>query len=192
MSLKLKRLLMALICLITLPPLSLVGLYLWVHFEGNFHPVVSGQIYRSGQLNALELGQRTEQVGLKSVLNLRGVNSDAPWYQEELQASKALGLTHLDYTLSASSAVSPEQLKTILQMIEEAPKPLLIHCTDGADRSGLISAVYLLHLGQTQEMAKEQLSWHFGHFPYLLWSFSRAMDESFNSYIRPQPSIDTH
>lgn len=183
MALKFKRLLIALTLIIVLPILSLVAFYLWVHFEGNFHPVVDHQIYRSGQLDANSLKQRTQEVGLKSILNLRGVNADAPWYQEEMRVAQDLGLEHLDFTLSASTPVSSEELKTILGMIDKAPKPLLIHCTDGADRSGLVSAVYLLSVGQPISVASDQLSLHFGHFPYLIWSFSKAMDESLKRYL---------
>jgi protein tyrosine/serine phosphatase len=184
MALKFKRLLIGLTLLVVLMPLSLVAFYLWVHLEGNFHPVIDHEIYRSGQLNNTELKKRAEEIGLKSILNLRGVNSDAPWYQEEMKASKDLGLEHLDFTLSASTPVSAQELKTIIEMIHQAPKPLLIHCTDGADRSGLISAVYLLSVGQPISTAREQLSLQFGHFPYLIWSFSRAMDQSLESYLQ--------
>ena len=186
MPLILKRFLMALGLLVLTPPLGLVGFYLWVHHAGNFHEVVKHEIYRSGQLNAMELTQRTQEVGLKSILNLRGENADAPWYREEMETSQSLGIQHMDFTLSASTPVTPEQLQTILKMIEGSPKPLLIHCTDGADRSGLVSAVYLLKVGQTQPQALEQLSWHFGHFPYLLWTFSKAMDESLKTYLEQQ------
>jgi hypothetical protein len=187
MTRPLKRLLLALITLILSPVLGLVSFYAWVHFAGNFHEVGRHEVYRSGQLNATELAQRTQQVGLKSILNLRGENLDAPWYQEEIITSKALGLLHLDFSLSASTPVKTEQLKAILQLIDSAPKPLLIHCTDGADRSGLVSAVYLLRAGENTEKAKEQLSWRFGHFPHLLWTFTRAMDESLDLYLSESP-----
>ncbi len=182
-----KRLILVVSTLLLSPVLSLVGFYAWVHFAGNFHEVARHQVYRSGQLNATELAHRTQEVGLKSILNLRGENPDAPWYQEEILAAKALGLLHMDVSLSASTPVNTEQLKAILQLIDSAPKPLLIHCTDGADRSGLVSAVYLLRAGENTAKAKEQLSWRFGHFPHLLWTFTRAMDQSLALYLSESP-----
>ena len=73
-------------------------------------------------------------------------------------------------------------LETILAMMRQAPKPLVIHCRSGADRSGLIAALYLFTIeGKRAETAAQQLSLFYGHFPYL-WSRSGAMDHSFWLY----------
>src|SRR5690348_13052593 len=47
---------------------------------GNFHSVVAGKCYRSGQPSAdfLETVQRTHDI--KAVLNLRDENEGEPWY----------------------------------------------------------------------------------------------------------------
>ncbi len=187
MTLPFKRALIVLSTLVLSPVLGLVCFYAWVHFAGNFHEVDPHAVYRSGQLNATELTLRSKEVGLKSILNLRGENLEAPWYQEEIKTAKALGLLHLDVSLSASTPVKTEQLQALLKLIDSAPKPLLIHCTDGADRSGLVSAVYLLSAGENTEKAKAQLSWRYGHFPHLLWTFTQAMDESLERYLNETP-----
>jgi protein tyrosine/serine phosphatase len=125
-----------------------------------------------------------EQRHLKSILNLRGSNPGEVWFDEEMRVSNAHHLTHLDIALSAGTVVSPEQIQSILQMIDQAPKPLLVHCTDGADRTGLVLGLYLEQRGIDAQSAHEQLSWRYGHFPHLRWSFTKAMDESFESYER--------
>jgi hypothetical protein len=64
------------------------------------------------------------------------------------------------------------------------PKPMLIHCWGGADRTGLASALYLYGVKhQGSDQAAEQLSWRYGHLPYLWWSKTRAMDNTFNRYV---------
>jgi undecaprenyl-diphosphatase len=121
------------------------------------------------------------------VLNLRGANQDATWYQEEVENASRLGILHMDVSLSAGTALDTEQMEGLLQMIRKAPKPLLIHCTDGADRSGLLSALSVLDSGQTAGQAQQHLSIRFGHFPYLWWSYTQAMDQSLAQYIRSKP-----
>src|SRR5438105_1672086 len=81
--------------------------------------------------------------------------------------------------LSAHSFVTRQQIDEVLNIIRNAPKPLLVHCTSGADRSGLVSALYrLADEGASVDQADRQLSLIYGHFPYLT-SRSKAMDDSF-------------
>ncbi len=187
MPLLYKRILALMSTLLLTPFMALLGLYSWIHFGGNFHEVVKGELYRSGQLSTEVFRQKTQELGLKSVLNLRGVNLDSPWYQEEIENSQNLGLLHMDVSLSAGTVLDSEQILGLLKMIREAPKPLLIHCTDGADRSGLVSAVSLVDLGQSATKAKEQLSLRYGHFPYLWWTYTKAMDQSLEQYLQRKP-----
>jgi hypothetical protein len=52
-------------------------------------------------------------------------------------------------------------------VLDRLPKPVLIHCHGGADRSGLAAAVYLLLYTDTPiDEARRQLSWRYGHFAY--------------------------
>jgi hypothetical protein len=64
-----------------------------------------------------------------------------------------------------------------------APKPILIHCKNGADRSGLVGALYLYtQEGRPAEVAYRELSISRGHFPYLFWRDTIAMDDSFQRF----------
>jgi len=76
------------------------------------------------------------------VLNLRGAHAGQPWYDEEIEAAGELGLAHFDYPLSAKRFVTSQQVEEVLDIVRKAPKPLLIHCKSGADRSGLVAALY--------------------------------------------------
>jgi protein tyrosine/serine phosphatase len=63
--------------------------------------------------------------------------------------------------------------------MKDAPKPLLIHCLSGADRTGLASALYLAAVSKTNEkVAEGQMSIFYGH---IALSISRAfaMDRTF-------------
>lgn len=160
---------------------ALVGYLAVLHYNGNFHTVVAGELYRSAQVKGNQLADYTEKVGLKSVLNLRGAAPNSGWYKDEMAESARLGLVHADFELSASREVTNEEAMQLIALMRILPKPLLIHCKHGSDRTGLLSALYLAAIkGVDAETANKQLSLYFGHFavPYL--SAAYPMDESWD------------
>jgi protein tyrosine/serine phosphatase len=165
--------------------LTLTGLgYGWPRVAtGNFHTVVPGTLYRSGQLTERQWITALHHYGIRSVLNLRGAHPASAWYQREVQLAAQHGVAHYDVRMSAIRELDPGTRTTILALLRQAPKPLLIHCQSGADRAGLIAALYLFALeGQQAEIAGQQLSLFYGHVPYF-WSRSGAMDRSFWRYV---------
>ncbi|MBW2282315.1 MAG: hypothetical protein JRG82_16375, partial [Deltaproteobacteria bacterium] len=61
-------------------------------FETNLHEVVPGEIYRSGQPDAERLAEMIDELGLRSVVTLRGDDVEAEWYRDELALTSELGL----------------------------------------------------------------------------------------------------
>jgi len=161
---------------------ALYGLIVWE--QGNFHVVSNGRLYRSRQLDRDELARYAHDYGIKSVLNLRGRNLGASWYQEEILAAQSLGLGHYDYALSANRDVGDHDIEQILDILREAPKPILIHCRSGADRTSLVAALYLYQMEcKTADESERQLSLRYGHFPYL-GNSTKAMDRTFQRYVQ--------
>jgi len=161
--------------------LGLMGFLGVQQYTGNFHTVVAGEVYRSAQMTGTQLADYTAKVGLKSVLNLRGAAPDAQWYQLEIAESARLGLAHADFALSASREVTNDEAAQLIALMQTLPKPLLIHCKQGSDRTGLLAALYLAAIkGVDVDTADDELSIAFGHFsvPYL--SAAYPMDESWN------------
>lgn len=159
------------------------GLFAYWQAGGNFHEVEAGRYYRSAQLDAADLDRVIRQHGIRTVLNLRGANAGKPWYDAELATTRANGIVHLDYRLSARRPVTLAQMQEIVAMLRDAPKPILVHCQQGADRTGLVSALYRLSRGAAVAEAEGELSLaRYGHFPYL-GSRTRAMDDSFHAYV---------
>ena len=158
-----------------------------LQYEGNLHAVNAGILYRSAQLSKAETRWAVREYGIKSVLNLRGANAGSPWYDDEIAASGELDLAHFDYPLSAKRFVTGREIAEILDIVRKAPKPLLIHCKSGADRSGLVAALYrFAETGASAAEADRELSLVYGHFPYLT-SRSGAMDDSFWAFVREAP-----
>jgi protein tyrosine/serine phosphatase len=147
----------------------------------NFHVVSPGQVYRSSQMNSNALAQIIHEYGIKSILNLRGEKPKDAWYPDETNTASQLGVKHFDFALSAAREVTDKEIEQILAIIRDAPKPVLIHCQAGADRTGLVSALYCLAIeSQTPVEADKQLTVWYGHVPLLQ---TMAMDRSFWRYV---------
>ena len=159
------------------------GAYLGaLQLTGNFHEVLPAELYRSAQPSAADVASYARQYGIKSIVNLRGESSE-DWYLREIEAANRGGIAHFDFRLSASKRVSPRQARQLIALLQTAPKPILIHCQAGADRTGLASMLYLQQIaGIDEEIAERQLSVRYGHIglPYISAAF--AMDESWEIF----------
>jgi protein tyrosine/serine phosphatase len=148
----------------------------------NLRVVVPGQAYRSGQMNAEQFTRAIEHYGIKSILNLRGENPGTAWHQAEITTAAKLNVIHYDRSLGSGTPLTLAQMDELVTLLRQAPKPILIHCNGGADRSGLVSALYLLAIeGQTSGAADQELSLWNGHVP-LIRPKVTAMDNSFWLY----------
>jgi protein tyrosine/serine phosphatase len=174
-----------LLMILLLTMLSVGGFAWHLIAHHNFHIVSAGRIYRSGQMNAEGLSRVIQEESIKSILNLRGTGTDQGWYQSETRTARQLGVEHYDFALSAGHEVADEEIDRILETIDRAPKPMLIHCKSGSDRTGLIGALYLYSLeGKSAESADRELTIFYGHVPYLFWRDTVAMDHSFWRYVK--------
>ncbi|WEF23889.1 dual specificity protein phosphatase family protein [Paracoccus sp. S3-43] len=158
----------------------LVATVAWLGFlqlSGNFHEVSQGQVYRAAQMDGQALARWKREYGIASVLNLRGENAGTDWYETELALTRHLGIQHIDFRMSASKELDQAQVMALIDVMKAAPKPLLIHCMGGADRTGLASALYVAGVEKRGEEAAEwQLSLAFGHVGIPWISRAWAMD----------------
>ena len=130
----------------------------------NFHQV-SDEVYRANQPSPSHLRSYKDR-GIKAVLNLRGFTQQSYALFEE-DSCKNLGLDLISVPLSGSSAPQPEKLVEIIDIMDKIPKPFVLHCKSGADRAGLVSAMYLIvqkKLSVTE--AKKQLSFKYLHLDF--------------------------
>ncbi len=187
MKLRVKTLCKSLVCLI-LGLAALLGLHaLYLIVSHNFHVVVPGTVYRSRQMGGSALEATMRKYGIRSVLNLRGKSFTQSWYSEETNTVALLQAQYLDIPLSAGREVTDAEIERLLTAMRNAPKPLLIHCNAGADRTGLVSALYLYSIeGRSSEESVGQLCAWYGHLPCLHWDYSIAMDNSYWRYVSNQ------
>ncbi|WP_313193587.1 dual specificity protein phosphatase family protein [Shinella zoogloeoides] len=157
-----------------------LGIYLVaIQLTGNFAAVVPGEAYRSNQPTPAELAAYAERYKIRTVINLRGRDEKSAWYKNEAAAARQLGLTLIDFPLNASRRLDAKTADDLVATLRAAPRPILIHCRSGADRTGLASVIYLARIAQEdEETAERQLSIRYGHFGVPFFSPTYAMDES--------------
>ena len=103
---------------------------------------------------------------LKSILNLRGEARRTGGTTAEVRTAQENGLSFYDLPLSATRRPAGTNCFSLIDILQQCPYPLLIHCKSGADRTGLASALYLmLERGETPEQAERAFSIEFGHVP---------------------------
>lgn len=181
---------MALARLCVLSATILGGYAASLQATGNFHTVIAGELYRSAQPSPAQLVRYVRHHGIRTVINLRGENADAPWYEAELETARSLGIHHVDFRMSASKQLSTRRADELVAIMAAAEKPILIHCQAGSDRTGLASALYSLRVARRHESeAERQLSFYFGHVGIPHLSSAYAMDaswETFEAYYAPE------
>ncbi len=117
-----------------------------------------GEFYRAARFDASEIAGFQKDYGIRTIINLRGTGK-SDWYKQEVAQSQALGINHLDFQLSASKELTQKEVEALIAMMRDAPKPILVHCRGGADRSGIAAALYLGAITKAGEYAAEwQLS----------------------------------
>ena len=106
---------------------------------GNFRVVIPGRIYRSGQPGAGQLEAWIGRYNLRTIVNLRG--STSPRADEEEAIADATGVRLVHIALTASRPMTRKQLQRVIGVLDTAEEPMLIHCAQGIDRSGTVSAL---------------------------------------------------
>lgn len=151
----------------------------YLQVTGNYHVVEPGLVYRSNTLSQTQLRQVIERDRIRTILNLRGAARGQQWYDDEAAATQELGVTLIDLPLNDGQIPGDDQLAQLIEVLRTASRPLLIHCRAGADRTGLAAALFeFLVAGRSANDAAGQLSFAYGHFPWL-GSRTIAMDAAF-------------
>jgi len=115
---------------------------------GNFYRV-SGELFRSEQPTPPDIAT-LKQFGIRTIISLRHFHTDSPAFAHA-------GIATRQYEMNAGSLSVP-QLIDVLRMIQTAPKPVLVHCWHGSDRTGFVVAGYrVVFMNWTPEQAVDEL-----------------------------------
>lgn len=145
----------------------------------NFHTVVTGRCYRCAQPATADLRVLLRTLGIRTIINLRG-EEDQEWYRREVALAREMGVCLVDRGMWAARPATEEEFRVIVADVDAAEEPVLIHCVSGIDRSGIVSALFLLlRTDADVDRAMGQLSVCFGHNP---WGKASCQDRILQSY----------
>ena len=118
--------------------------------------------------------------GIKTVVNLRG-KTDTSTYAYEEAACRAAGLTLIDFRVRSRAAPTRAEVLAARDLFSRLEYPMVMHCKSGADRVGLMSALYL-HTRQGVPMAeaRRQLSLRYGH---IRQADTGVLDDFLDAYL---------
>ncbi|HUJ02761.1 MAG TPA: hypothetical protein VLW75_03920 [Rhizomicrobium sp.] len=131
----------------------------------NFHWIVPGEAARSAQAYAGFLGPFLARHGIRAVINLRGPNRKFRWWHYERGVADARGIAHFDTMLNSRRLPTKQMLLDLLNAFDAAPKPVLLKCSGGQDRSSFAAALYLIH--RKGWIAFDEAAAQFAGWPYL-------------------------
>lgn len=130
----------------------------------NFHEIDRGRFYRSAQLNQKEFNYYIQKYGIRTIISLRAPEPNETWYKEELAVSRKNQVQHYDISMLAEEIPHRANLLKLLDLYKTVPRPILIHCQGGADRSGEAAAIYqMLYNHKSREEALEMLTIKYHH-----------------------------
>ena len=150
-------------------------LRIWWH---NLHEVAPG-MWRSNQPGPSRV-HAAAGMGIRTIINLRGPRDDGGW-RLEAEACAQTGITLLDFTARSRAAPDKAMLHAARELFAEAELPAMMHCKSGADRAGLMAALFLLIVEKRPvREAAAQLAWKYGHVKQ---AKTGLLDAFFAAYI---------
>ena len=130
----------------------------------NFYKI-SDDLSRSEQPTRKQI-QYLEKLGFKTIINLRLLHSD----RDKLENTD---LSEVWIKIRAGN-ISDEKIIEILKAINQSPKPILIHCWHGSDRTGVAVAMYRIvfqNWSKSQainELMKPEFGHHYNVYPNIV------------------------
>ena len=158
-------------------------------FNSNLHVVLPGQLYRSAQPSAADIDRWAPELGLRAIVNLRGSTGkeDRRWLADERSASNRNGIELVSLRMSSDDLPPSRKLRELVHILDTAPRPLLLHCAAGAERSGLASAVAVLLNGGNLAAAHAEFALDKG-FVYLVNPRLPRVLDQYEEWLAGQPT----
>lgn len=160
----------------------------WVSYETwlrTVHSVIPHKVYRSAQLSSETLEYFVKKKRIKTVINMRGSQTNAKWYQNETNAMKKLGVQHYDIAMNSYKLPSKERIRKLTYLLMTSPKPILVHCLGGADRTGLASALALI-LNNSSSLRQSEQQFSLSHFVISKRSVGKLVFPYYTNWLKQQ------
>jgi len=155
--------------------------------RNNFHAVVPGRFYRCAQPGVDDLREAIRKHGIRTVVNLRGVCQDMPFYLNECRIVHEAGASQVDVGFSAGRLPPVHELRHLVRALDRSEPPVLFHCRQGVDRTGLVSVLVLLLYTDTDlKEARRQLALRYGHITIGRTRYMNAFFDLYEDWLAQQ------
>ncbi len=152
--------------------------FLRVKFR-NLHRI-SDEMYRANQPSPEHIARYAKELGLKTIINLRG-QSPKGYYLLEKEACERHGIQLVDFQVFSREVPTAESVLQAKQLFDSIAYPALMHCKSGADRAGVMSVLYQhFRKGLPIDQALEQLS---GKYLHVRQGKTGVLDDFFETYL---------
>lgn len=143
--------------------------YWWVgRLPVRFAAVEEGVLYRSGQPSGEQWVRLRDEVGIRTVIDLRFEGPDTPWVVEETSFCRDNGIEYVRIMTATGGLTDPQQRQFLDIVADPARRPVLVHCELGKTRTGMAVATYRIKVQG--------------------WSYQQALAEwlSYRDHIEPE------
>ena len=146
----------------------------------NLHRI-SDEMYRANQPSPEHIDGYAKELGLKTIINLRGA-SPKGYYLLEKEACERNGIQLVDFQMFSRDAPPQESVLAAKELFDSIAYPALMHCKSGADRAGVMAVLYQhFRKGLPIEQAAEQLSRKYLH---IRQGKTGVLDYFFETYLK--------
>lgn len=161
----------------------------------NFHTVIEGQLYRGARVTQKNEYEYLAKIGIKTIINLQGGDtaisaieggekSNDIWTEQMILNN--FSIEQISKPLNSFEGVTDAEKKSIEDVLnifsDPAKQPVYVHCAHGADRTGLVIALYMVtheHMSPKEAIRQMRKNGHnFFHF-----LFTNAMDRYYWKYV---------
>lgn len=134
----------------------------WHISRGYYFTVIEDKAYRGAQMDGERLKDFVQELGIRTIVNLRPIREDSGWYEEEVATVEALGIELRNAPLSQTTP-RVDSIRGLRKALEDIEWPVFFHCGSGVDRTGLAAVMVLLLEGDySPEEVEREVSWHHG------------------------------
>ena len=130
------------------------------------------------------------KLGIKTIINLRGIRRDGGWLLEN-EACEKNNIKLIDFRARSRAAPEKDMIFKAEKLFKSIKYPALIHCKSGADRAGIVSYLYkILKCKANPCEAKKQLSIKYLHVKFAKTGLLDKFCEDFENYQKSKKSLN--
>ena len=152
--------------------------FLRAYFTNRYE--LPGPLYRANQPSPGRVRWYKNNLGVKTIVNLRGDSPTNVFFRMEQRACQQEGVEIISLRALSRGVLQPADFQVFKDVIDNLQCPAVAHCKSGSDRAGFFAVLWRhWRLGEPIAQAMKELHWTYGHFKT---SRTGMIDHFFQTY----------